>query len=157
FVPLLYSILEQSGEAQGRSPQYLVGEGVSLSDGSSNSTSSVKVQKPNGTTIELRPSEKFSQTDLPGIYSFTSPDGAQQFAVNVDPFESRTAPLSTDDLEKFGVPVKQPSFSSREQMAKKRVQLHRAELEGRQKLWRWFLAAAILVLMAETLLSGILS
>ena len=37
---------------------------------------------------------------------------------------------------------------------KKRLQVQATELEQRQKLWRWLLVAALLVLVAETWLAG---
>jgi hypothetical protein len=35
-----------------------------------------------------------------------------------------------------------------------KIDLQFAELENRQKLWRWFIAAAILLLLTETWLAG---
>ena len=78
----------------------------------------------------------------------------QRFAVNLDPAESRTAPLSIDDLEKLGVPVKPQSTPATANQVKPQAQLHAAELEQRQKLWRWLLVAAIVVLLLETAVAG---
>jgi hypothetical protein len=72
--------------------------------------------------------------------------------VNLDPAESRTAPLNVETLEQFGCRLANPARRpvDREQLR----QLRNAELEGRQKLWRWLILAAIGVLIAETWLAG---
>ena len=76
------------------------------------------------------------------------------FAVNLDPVESRTAPLPLEELERLGLPLKllSPELVKREE--KKRLRLQAVELEQRQKLWRWLLVGALLVLVMETWLAG---
>jgi len=74
--------------------------------------------------------------------------------VNLAPEESKTAPLSPDDWERLGVPVKQVSFQTADQAEQRRQQLHGTELENRQKLWRWLIVFALVVLIGETWLAG---
>jgi hypothetical protein len=38
--------------------------------------------------------------------------------------------------------------------SERKVRLQTAELENRQKLWRWFILATVLVLLVETWLAG---
>jgi hypothetical protein len=75
-----------------------------------------------------------------------------RLAVNLDPAESRTSPLGADELERLGVPVTRASVASPAPVAP--ATLLGAEAEGRQQLWRWLVAAALLVLLAETFLAG---
>ena len=181
FVPLLYSILEQSVGIKAQLSQYVVGDTVLLpgleSGGKTKQT--VTVRRPDGTQMTQAQGEKFSQTDLPGIYTVSLEDSQRQrradaesatarsvsaglrasgssfpFAVNLDAAESRTAPLPVEELERLGVPVKAAPAQTAKQLERKRLRLQAAELEQRQKLWRWLIVAALMVLIMETLLAG---
>ncbi len=80
--------------------------------------------------------------------------GNETLAVNLDPAESRTAPLPLEDLEKMGVPVTNPAAAAPAKAAEPpdETLAGAAEAEARQKLWRWLIAAAAAVLLVETLL-----
>jgi hypothetical protein len=95
----------------------------------------------------------FAQADQPGIYTVAATPPFR-FAVNLAPEESRTAPLNHEDLERLGVPLKFEGVRSVKDQEKRREQLRAAELENRQKLWRWLLAAALLFVLVETWLGG---
>jgi len=95
----------------------------------------------------------FRQTRLPGIYEITTPAPARRFAVNLDPAESRTAPLPIEDFERLGVPVSRPAAEASAAAARQATRQN-AELESRQKLWRWLVVACLLVVLAETWLAG---
>jgi len=152
FVPLLYSMLELSGDLKAQLAQYHVGDEVNL--GSLRPTQPLTIRKPDGLEVNLPAGEtRFSQTDLPGIYAITSPQPAARFAVNLDAAESRTAPLPVEELMRLGVPLKAPEVELRKQADQKR-RLHNAELENQQKLWRWLIVAALVVLLMETWLAG---
>ena len=97
---------------------------------------------------------RFSGTELPGIYTATGGQVTQRFAVNLDPVESRTAPLPLEELERLGLPLKLLSPELVKRAEKKRLRLQAVELEQRQKLWRWLLVGALLVLVMETWLAG---
>ena len=80
-------------------------------------------------------------------------DGARTtVAVNLAADESRTAPLGLDVLESLGVRVA-GGDEQRATEAERREQLARRELESRQKLWRWLLIAALVVLFVETIVA----
>jgi hypothetical protein len=76
-----------------------------------------------------------------------------RLAVNLDASESRTAPLSPDELERLGVPVTQPTAAA-PHAPETTALLQASEAENRQKLWRWFIAATLAVLLLETALAG---
>lgn len=154
FVPLLYSMLEQSGGIKPHVSQYVVGEAVPIPEDLMKANQPLTVQKPDGAQAPLTKGEKFSETDMPGVYTIVSGTAKQRFAVNLEGTESKTAPLSIDELERLGLPVKNVTPQTAKLSEQKRQRLQAAELENKQKLWRWLIVAAILVLIIETWLAG---
>jgi len=153
FVPLLYSVVETSGTAPATADQYLVGAALPVAAAAPGSQGPVKIQMPNGVERELQPGETNLVATEPGIYSATSAGGTARFAVNLEPSESRTAPMAGDELDRLGVPSAAPEVSAHN-AGEKQVRLQNAELESRQKLWRWLVVAALVVLLIETWLAG---
>ena len=90
-----------------------------------------------------------------GIYAITP--GTQRFVVNLAPEESRLTPLAPDRFASLGVPLRKAARAVTPDAAKREAQAQAAELESRQKLWRWLLLAALGVLLLETLIAGKLS
>jgi hypothetical protein len=155
FVPLVSGILERSGEVDSVRSRYEVGDRVMLGAAGS-APASATVDKPDGAELKLpADARSFRQTDLPGVYCLTRGDSVRHFAVNLAPEEGRTAPRELGELEDLGVRLgRQPT---RTELVKKQRQMQNAELEKRQKLWRWLIVAALGVLIAETWLAGYLS
>jgi hypothetical protein len=153
FVPLLYSILESSGVPEPLPAQYRVGDVVPVQALTGGSTAA-SVRLPGGAQLTLANAQtNFSQTASPGTYIVSTGHGAKKFAVNLDPSESRTVPLPVDELERLGVPTSRPvELAAKE--AEKKARLQNADLENRQKLWRWVVAGTLLVLILETWLAG---
>jgi hypothetical protein len=150
FVPLLWSMLEQSGGVASFTTQYSVGENVTLPSG----TNATAIRAPAGTSAPIdAAATTFAQTVQPGIYEVTGGLKPQRFAVNLDPNESRTTPLAADELEQLGVPVARPKTDALTPVENKTV-LQGVEAENRQKLWRWFIAATLAVLLAESAVAG---
>ncbi len=150
FVPLLWSLLESSGGVGALVTNALVGEPVALPvDGTATA-----VRGPDGGTRALEPrATSFNQASRPGVYEIVGGLRPGRFAVNLDPNESRTAPLGPDELEQLGVPVtKAPSVAVETKDTK--TLLQGVEAENRQKLWRWLIAATLAVLLVETALAG---
>ncbi len=171
FVPLLYSLLDQAGGISAQLAQFRVGDTVDLSTvarsrrreeaGPSRASGNplpevggyLSVRKPDGTQVQLAAGEtRFAQTDLPGIYEVLTA-APVKFAVNLDPAESKTAPLPVDELERLSLPMKSVAAAPA-LIAAKQATLHKAELEARQKLWRWLIVATLALLLIETWLAG---
>lgn len=154
FVPLLYSLLELAGASPSSPSQFLVGDPLPLPAAQAGSAGSVRVRLPDGTEAPVATDNAaFSGTALPGLYRLEGAGKPVEFAVNVDPAESRTAPLAVGELEAFGVRgVANPARAA--ETARRQAQLQRGELEARQKVWRWLLVAAVTVLLLETWLAG---
>lgn len=151
FVPLLYALLEYSGALSMQASQYFVGDAFALS---TPAVEGATMRRPDGTSSPVQAgASQFTEASAPGIYRLTSAGRTQSFAVNLDVAESRTAPLSIDELERLGVPLLQSKPPAQAETARQ-IALQGAEAEGRQKLWRWFLLATLAVLLGETLLAG---
>ncbi len=116
------------------SASHLVHEPVSL-PAAEGAAKPIVIRTPGGGTVSMAPgSPLFSETDRPGVYTVESTAGAREFAVNLDPTESKTAPLNVETLEQFGCRLanQTPATVDRDHLR----QMQNAELEGRQKLWR---------------------
>jgi len=139
--------LTRAGGIQAQLTQFQIGDEIALPVPGSGPA--ITVQKPDCSTVQLKAGEtRFSGADQPGVYAVTSTQPALRFAVNLDPAESRTAPLAVEELERLGVPMKVREVELARQLEQKR-RLHDAELESQQKMWRWLIAAALVVLLLE--------
>lgn len=111
------------------------------------------VKKPgDGQTAIPAGAEAFEQTDQPGVYRVRGGGDEFTFAVNVPAAESATAPMEIEQLEQLGVWFASPL--TRAQRVERLRQQRDIELEGRQKVWRWLIVAALAVLIVETGLAG---
>lgn len=156
FVPLLYSILEQTGTIKHQKYACTVGEAI-VAPAALADQAPLRVRKPDGTDAAWPAAASFTDTDLPGIYSVFHGTSTQFFAVNLDAAESKTAPLPIEELERIGLPFHQQESLSKPQIEQNRRELLAVELEKQQQLWRWLLVGVLVVLFAETWLSGRLS
>ena len=124
FVPMATALLEYAGGSTDAATQYTVGDIL-----------------PDGLKVN---------SARPGLYT-TSRGSA--VAVNLAASESRTEPMATDELERYGAPgVKRAP--NRAQVKEQAARLQAADAEGRQKLWRWILGGTFLVLLIESALAG---
>jgi hypothetical protein len=134
--------------------QRFVGDVVPLSLAAEHISSGLTISTPDKTGITVAAGEtNFSQTLVPGIYTVASDRPLKTFAVNLDPAEGLTAAIAPDELERLGVPLKQPGPSALI-AAERKGRLDNAELENRQKLWRWLIIATLLTVLVETWLAG---
>ena len=152
FVPLMAALLESPNPRPVLAANQRVGDRVPLPT-PDDAVPSMIVHKPDAASVTIaHRTAFFDETDQPGIYTLNTPAGASSFAVNLDPLESKTTPLPVETIEQFGVRLANHSRKSidREQLR----QMFNAELEGRQKLWRWLILAVIGILIFETWLAG---
>lgn len=135
FVPILYSIFENSGYSARSAPTYYIGEVDVLQDGIAR------------------------VADRPGI--FDSPESDRDgvsLAVNLHPSEGRVDPVDPGHLLagfNIGLPLS-PAERAKQENADPvaRKQLEYEEKESNQKLWKWFVLAVMLFLLVESWLSG---
>ncbi len=157
FVPMLYSLLEISGAIRAQLSQYSVGDRLTLTASGTNAVAGIKVRPPDGKEVALIAGQRFAATDVPGIYRAEIGSETIRVAVNLDAAESRTAPLALETLERLGVPLKPQAAADLKKEADKKERLKAAELEQRQKLWRWLLVGALIFLLMESAVAGRLS
>ena len=156
FVPLISGLLEVWSPRPFDTANHRVGETVTLPAGEdARLMQGPVVHKPDGTIVRLaRGSTTFSETDQPGVYtidSATDPAAASRsFVVNLDALESKTSPLHVETLEQFGCRLANSSPARKLADQEQRRQMQNAELENRQKIWRWLILATIGVLIVET-------
>jgi hypothetical protein len=154
FVPFLYSLLEQSAPVTTQARQLTIGDSVPFPSDFIGET--IALTKPDGTTVQWKKGEAFAGTDQPGFYSATNPK--LLFAVNLDPAESRIAPIPEEQLASLGLPLKHEEIKISAAEKKQREQLLLAtEQESRQKLWRKLLIAALALLLIEAALGRLAS
>ena len=151
FVPLLEGILQQSTRGELEATSYRIGESVPLPDEGANGKRFMRT--PDGDTVTIAAgATSFDDLDQPGIYVLTAEGEEHRLAVNLASSESDTAPLEIEQLEQRG--VKLGTQASREEEFERLRQLRDTELESRQKLWKWFVLAALVFVGLEMCLSG---
>jgi hypothetical protein len=153
FVPWLYSLLDLAGSSLSPSVHPLVGDPIPLPPGR---TGPLAIRRPDGTSTNLPPSaDRFTGTDQPGTWWIGEGADAKPVAVNLDPSEGRTAPLSMEQLEKLGIQLDAALSTAAAPTPKPAGIPPAAEAESRQKLWRWIITAALCLLALETLIAGL--
>ena len=160
FVPMLNGLVDDVAGIVERRTSYRVGESIPLAEFDLTADDLAAVRLPGGERSTLSAeATSFDETETPGDYEFllngSSPGGAAPltFAVNLDPNESQTSPLSAASLASAGVRLTAEGAVSVADAAAQR-QLRAGELEDRQKLWRWLVVAVIVILLVETLLAS---
>jgi len=155
FVPLLHTLLEQSGDAPPPATALIVGDNLPAPAIGRQGSEIARVIAPDGVMKEISTANETPiVAAMPGVYEVQSGGATSRFAVNIDPAESRPGRMSLEDLEKLGAPVQATPLPTEVQLAARQERLKSGELENRQKLWRYVVLAALAVLFAETWLSG---
>ncbi len=148
-VPFLASCLEWSGTTRGTFLNASPGESVSLPAGTTGLRIHGGASIPVATTV--------FQADAPGVYAIEPAGGV--LVVNIARSETQFAPMDPSRLQTLRVPLlgtRSPAATSTETRGETGVPLVQ-ELESRQGLWRYLLAAMLGVLLLETLWAGRLS
>jgi hypothetical protein len=152
FVPLLDGLLRRRDDAAGTA-QFTVFETIALPPSQPGETTRALI-KPDARRIDLPATATTSDAaDQPGIYKLSTAGREVQLAVNLPPDESRTAPISVEDLERWGAHLAVKKSTDAEFAAQQR-QLHTMELENKQKMWRWLILGVLGLLAAETALAS---
>ena len=156
FPMLMFRMLEQATGITPRPGSQAVGSAIAWPTTSRVESSATGTARlPDGTELPSLPLDRpFTQTEKPGLYTLSVPGRTEQIAVNLAADESRTAPLSWEQLESYGLKLKSRERLNEQQNQRQR-QLQLAELEQSQKLWQMILVAVIVVLLVETFLTGL--
>jgi hypothetical protein len=154
FPPLMETMLDWSGSGAPGRFQFRTGDTIPAPHFTD---AEVQWKKPDGQTRILPAGGAFSETEEPGIYTASSGGKERRFGVNLPLEESRVAPMSADELARLGVPVGPATEEPESVSVIRQRQMQRTELENSQKLWRWFIVAALAFLCGEIILAGSLS
>jgi hypothetical protein len=150
FVPLMGGLFDLACGGAATPASVSIGAAVALS---ASPTSSTTVFAPDGREIPVAEgATTFTATDQPGIYRLITGATETRFAVNLPAAESDTAPLDAEQLEQRG--VRFGSVLTRAERIERVRQQRDTELESRQKVWLWLIAAALGVLIFETWWAG---
>ncbi|MDH7503473.1 MAG: hypothetical protein QHJ82_12285, partial [Verrucomicrobiota bacterium] len=153
FVPMMHAALELSAGPEPEN-RWRVGQSVPARQLVRSNDGPLSIVKPDGRTVQLGAGESmFSETDLPGLYTVKGGKRELRFAVNIDAAESRTAPMQLDELERLGARLADTDRASAVASVTDGRQRD-AEAESRQGLWRWFIAAALMIVFVESVLAG---
>jgi aerotolerance regulator-like protein/VWA domain-containing protein len=152
FVPLMLGLLEGRSSTAIGGATHVVFDRVPIPI-EAWAGKDLAVHEPDGTVATLASgSAQFTDTGQPGLYTVDTALGPRSFAVNLDPLESKTAPLQIETLEQLG--CRMATHSPKPFNHAELRQMYNAELENRQKIWRWLILAALGVLIVETWLAG---
>jgi len=151
FLPLLHAMLDQSAGLPPAKAQYFIGDEIALPP----ATVPWKMRKPDGTEVDVAAGARFTSTDLPGIYEANP--GALRFVVNLSPDESRTSPLGRDRLASLSLPLDSAKRAAPQLSADGALHAAATDAEKQQKLWRWLMLAAVIILFLETAIAARLS
>jgi len=150
FVPLMGGLLDLACGGAAVPASVSIGAAVPLPPSRDSFTT---VFAPDGREIPVPESAAtFTATDQPGIYRMNSGAAETRFAVNLPAAESDTAPLDAGQLEQRG--VRFGSGLTRAERIERVRQQRDTELEDRQRVWLWLIAAALGVLIFETWWAG---
>jgi len=152
FVPILMGILAPSAQALSVQRSYEVGERIAIPD----VTGEVALFREDGSELDDSAAEVRDGRVAffePGLFKVQTGDFAGMFAVQVPASESQLLPLDIDVFEQYGIKLGKVAADGDRSEALRQLQVE--ELEGKQRLWQWLIAAGIAVLGLETLLAGV--
>jgi hypothetical protein len=153
FPPVMQNLLLAAIGPQGAGRNLLVGRAIESSVPRSQSAGSVAVERPDGRKEQIQMAahssgDRWSYPDTwrSGVYraEFGSTDGARLFAVNVDSREGDLAKTSAAVLPEQVAVVEGASSTEHRPLV---------ELGARVEGQRWFLYAALALLLAEVVLA----
>ena len=153
FLPLLSNMLDLAGAIPDQIMQYTVNDPIPAALVAA-PTEAVTVTPPDGPAETVAAgTTSFTRTRQPGIYKLAAGARTARVSVNLDVAETRTSPMPMDLLERYGAPGEAKQVDAGRE-ARREALLQSNEAEGRQKLWRWFIGATLVVLLVETAIAG---
>ncbi|MEM7782226.1 MAG: BatA domain-containing protein [Planctomycetota bacterium] len=155
FVPMISELVEQGADLPKLSQTLLINDPISLpTKMKTNPAGSNRVMvAPDGTRFLIDDAqENFEETGRPGIYTLETGNSQTLFAVNLSRAETEVDSLPIEQVEVFGVKTGTQQTAS-EELSQLR-DMKDKEIEGQQKLWKWLIMAAMILLIGETWLAG---
>jgi Mg-chelatase subunit ChlD len=151
FVPLINRVLELNPRQRSVSASLVVGEPWWFPQADVEST--VTIVRPDGKTeTQSTSNEFFAGTDLPGIYHATIGEQSYSFSVNLAAKESDIEIMPLEKLQSLGVRLGGSESTAAEIQALQL--LNDRAIESQQKIWKWLIVAALVLIVIETLIAG---
>ncbi len=159
FVPLMNrAVMYLSGNANAANQSNLVDQPLSAEISGVMNATDLRIETPDGKSVQVIPQLgdgtfkiSFKETRQPGIYTLYGEDRLlARWPVNPDPAESN---LATVDRGQLGQMIGEKTFV----MVQNQEAIFSAIQNSRygQELWRYFVAAALLVLVIEMLIARV--
>lgn len=151
FVPLMKRLVELNPERRPVVNDLVVGESWPIP--TKFAGKKIVITRPDGTLEECSAEvTEYRKTELPGIYRVQAGDDSERFAVNPAASESKLEPVPLDQLKSWGVPME--AGSSIAQEIRTQQFLNDQAVESRQRIWKWLIVAALIVLTIESWLAA---
>ena len=153
FVPLLDGLIRRR-DGTTLEAQHYVYEPIALPARGAAAAAGRALLAPSGRRVELAAATATAPeaANQPGIYKLVAGGRETPLAVNLPADESRTAPVAVEEMERYG--AKLGTAQTAAELVERQRQLRQAELESRQKLWRWVILGVLGLLVVETLVAG---
>jgi hypothetical protein len=111
-----------------------------------------------GYSLRSAPSLHVGETEHPAPGFYEEPQsggGVRLVAVNLDPAEGRTEPFDPSvEFPALGIPLAEKVAAPVETSPAQTLRIENERKEAKQKLWKWLVFAALLVLIVETWFAG---
>lgn len=153
FAPLINRSVSYLARAtNNQNQEFIIGEEIMYSPEGNFQNPNLVIEKPDGVQVQIKPEisqgkywVRFKGTTLPGVYKLLSEQALiTQWAVNFDPAEVELAAAEVDDLRKLVDTKEVFVISESDNLAQKL-----SESRFGRELWKYFAAAALMVLLLE--------
>ncbi|MEZ6138445.1 MAG: BatA domain-containing protein [Pirellulaceae bacterium] len=161
FVPILMGMLDPSGQRRRLLASFEVGERIEIAQvlptmaGATKQNAIVRVMGKDGQEVSsgvavVHPDAV--EILQPGLFTLQLNELSRQIAVQVPASESQHSPLDPDIFAQYSIELGSVKSDAERRESLRQLQIE--ELEGKQRLWQWLIAAGLAVLGLETVLAG---
>lgn len=149
FIPILMGILDPQRSSRKQQLVFEAGEKISIADVADVVTS--EGFELNDDAFQIQ--SEYLRVFEPGLYELQIPGQPPvTVAIQVPLSESNLVPMDEDVFEQYGVALGKLKTDQERKSSERQLKID--ELERKQRIWQWLIAAGLLVLALETFLGG---